>query len=980
MPDRTNTRIQKLEAFAEWARRHIQGDERGEAQIFLDRLFQAFDHKGSLDVGGTPEFRVRRAADSGGGVAFADYVWKPVVLIEMKRRGTPLAKHLRQAFDYWTRLAPNRPQYVVLCNFDEFLIYNFDVQLDSPLDAVRLEELPTHYGPLAFLFPEPERPVFRSDREAVTRDAAATLAFGYQRLVARGVPPGTAQRFTLQLMVALFSEHIGLLPKYILTRILDEATSPAIAYDLLGGLFAGMNSKSPATGGRFKDVPYFNGGLFASPAAVELTMEEVALFRKAAEYTWSNVRPEIFGAIFESSMESTARHASGSYFTSPVDIMKIVGPTIVEPWQNLIENATSIPELESLLERMTSFRVLDPACGSGNFLYVAYRELKRLEARIYERQREKRRSTTRRDQQHLRLVGSWQFYGLDVNPFAVELAKVTLMIAHKLAIDELGLRENALPLDNLDKNFRVCDALLSNGDKTSWPPADVIIGNPPFLGAKRIKPERGDEYTNELRSRYKGEVSAMADYCTYWFRRAHDHLPECNKDDPVRGRAGLVGTQNVRSGQSKASGLDYIVRTGTIVDAVANQPWSGDANVHVSIVNWMKTKSTPPAPSQKRLWIAHQTPDHGRAPQTRQYELHANAVPIIGAGLTADVGGAGVQPLQCNKNPKRCFQGKIPGYDGFMLDESLAEDISRDSADVVVPYLTGRELLDDFKIERWAIDFGNRSLDEASGFVAAFGHCERRVLPKVKEAAEQAINAKSDMAAARGEHLQRWWQFWNRRDELSSALAKMRRYIGCSRVTRRPVFVFLDANICPSDLIQVFAFEDDYSFGVLQSAFHFDWFAERSSRLKVESDMRYSVREVFETFPWPQGPEFAGPSKSFVDEVAEAGREIRRSRARVLRPGAGGLRALYRALELPGESPLRRAHEALDAAVARAYGIEPSHPRTAFLSHLNVVLAERLEKGEQVAPPGIPPAYPESAHLTSSDCYAEDVTSTAVTA
>ena len=129
----SNPRTEKLSAFVEWARLHVKGDEKGEAHIFLDRLFQAFGHPGSLDVGGEPEFRIRKASEDGGGIAFADFVWKPLVLIEMKKRGTVLSKHYRQAFDYWTRLVPNRPRYVILCNFDEFEIYDFETQMDSPV-------------------------------------------------------------------------------------------------------------------------------------------------------------------------------------------------------------------------------------------------------------------------------------------------------------------------------------------------------------------------------------------------------------------------------------------------------------------------------------------------------------------------------------------------------------------------------------------------------------------------------------------------------------------------------------------------------------------------------------------------------------------------------------------------------------------------------------------------------------------------------
>ena len=163
------SREETLSQFTAWVRQNITGDEKGQAQIFLDRLFQAFGQPGVLDVGGQTEFRLRKAAEDGGGTAFADLVWKPVVLVEMKRRGTDLQKHFRQAFDYWVRITGGRPRYVVLCNFDEFWVYDFDSDLDAPKDKLALTDLPQRWGPLAFLAPGSPGPKFSYDREAVTR-------------------------------------------------------------------------------------------------------------------------------------------------------------------------------------------------------------------------------------------------------------------------------------------------------------------------------------------------------------------------------------------------------------------------------------------------------------------------------------------------------------------------------------------------------------------------------------------------------------------------------------------------------------------------------------------------------------------------------------------------------------------------------------------------------------------------------------------
>lgn len=207
----------------------------------------------------------------------------------------------------------------------------------------------------------------------------------------------------------------------------------------------------------------------------------------AAASDWSKVSPEIFGAIFQDSMDAEERHAFGAHYTSPVDIMKIVKPTISDPWTQAIDAAKTAKKLNDLLERLTTLRVLDPACGSGNFLYLAYREMKRLETKI----RERLKTEFPNEQPALIHVNVRQFFGIDINPFAVELAKVTLMIGRKLAIDELHIGdEKDLPLDNLDANFYAGDALVTAGPDgngfvpRSWPQVDVIIGNPPFLGAK----------------------------------------------------------------------------------------------------------------------------------------------------------------------------------------------------------------------------------------------------------------------------------------------------------------------------------------------------------------------------------------------------------------------------------------------------------------------------------------------------------------
>ncbi len=802
-----------------WAKTHITGDEKGQAQIFIDRLFQAFGHSGSLDVGGTPEFRVRKPKEDGGGTSFADYVWKPVVLIEMKKRGEKLTRHYRQAFDYWTRLVPGRPRYAVLCNFDEFWVYDFETQMDTPVGKAKLETLADSYGPLAFLQPGQPRPIFDNDHVAVTREAADKLAACYNKFRKRGVAQPLAQRFTLQMLVALFAEDIGLLEKYFLARLLDECTDDT-AFDLIGGLFTAMNTPTGIPGGRFKGVPYFNGGLFAEPARIELTGPEIVLLRECAKSDWSKVQPEIFGAVFEHTLGDKERHASGAHFTHPADIMKIVGPTIVDPWREQIESAKTAKRLGDLLHRIQHFRVLDPACGSGNFLYVAYRELKRLEALIYEKL-EGYSSKAEGGQMRMSYLSAQNFHGLDINPFAVELAKVTMMIARKLAIDELHITEPALPLDNLDRQFRCADALLATAPdgaavRAAWPAVDVIIGNPPFLGAKILKPELGPDYVNRLRTAYS-DVPGMADFCVYWFRRAHDHLPACTPTDPVAGRAGLVGTQNIRNNASRVGGLDRIAKDGTIIDAVDNQPWSGEANVHVSIANWVKTQDKSLLPAKCRLWskvestIGKPRKKSANGPASKEFDLTYRDVERINSALSDQTDVSGAVPLTYSTSHYVVSQGVTPGAKGFVLSLAAADTIcekDKSSQEVIFPYLIGRELLKgDGSPERAVIDFGAMNILEARHYSGAFNHITHTVLPKIHEKAD----AEHESESAHEDQLERWWLHWRSRRELIETVEKLPRFLACSRVTKRPIFVFVDKLIRPGDALQCFAFSDDYN-------------------------------------------------------------------------------------------------------------------------------------------------------------------------
>ena len=232
----------------------LKGDEKGEAQVFCDRLFKAFGHEGYKEAGAELEFRIKKLANKG--TSFADLIWKPRVLVEMKKRGAKLFLHHKQAFDYWIHAVPNRPRYMVLCNFDEFWIFDFDKQIEEPVDIVLTTDLPKRYPALNFLFPDEREAIFGNDREAVSRAAADKVAQLFKVITARGVDRSKAQRFVLQLVVSMFSEDIGLPPAGIVQGIANDCLQRGQkSYDVFGGLFQQMNKPAAAKGGRFSEGP-----------------------------------------------------------------------------------------------------------------------------------------------------------------------------------------------------------------------------------------------------------------------------------------------------------------------------------------------------------------------------------------------------------------------------------------------------------------------------------------------------------------------------------------------------------------------------------------------------------------------------------------------------------------------------------------------------------------------------------------------------
>ncbi len=962
---------QTIQEFVDYARA-LRGDEKGEAQLFCDRLFRGFGHGGIIEANGTLETRIK-FSDSGR-TKFADCLWSPRgrdgVLIEMKKRAEKnLAAHFAQVRDYWIEMNPEKaigpgaqkPKYIILCNFERFLIYR---QL-SLVDDITLDQFVDRASAFNFLLPQEKEPIFHNNVEAISSDAARAIGEIFKYLVFEKFEERqAAQRFLLQCVLALFSEDFGLLPADIFTELILDCQRGQNSYDLLGGLFRQMASETPARGGRYKDVRYFNGGIFNTVDPLDLDKTSIQLLAKAAEFSWKNVNPSIFGALFESTLGERERHQYGAHYTSEADILKITTPTIMRPWKDRLNKARTLQDLSNLLDDLGRFRVLDPACGCANFLYVAYRSLRDFEMQVIEKIAA---SFTSRAVTPLQLgisrISSKQFYGIDILPVAVEVAKVTMMLGKEVAADEwnrrispqmstLGLDFDAgLPLERLDNNILCDDALFCD-----WPACDVVISNPPYQSKNKMQAEMDRTTIDRVRARYPG-VPGRADYCVYWFRRTHDEMKPGQ-------RAGLVGTNTIRQNYSREGGLDYIVQNGgTITDAVSTQVWSGDAAVHVSIVNWVKGEEA----GDKRL--AFQRGDAVDSP----FEYFD--VPQINSALSLAVDLTSARPLRANADSKACFQGQTHGHEGFLVERKEAEAILQSDpqcGDVLFPFLTANEMLGnvDSLPDRYVIDFRKHDAFAARRYTRLFETIQAAVLPdrtaKAKEEDERNRVTLAENAAAKVNHhhanfLRQWWKLSYARDELMDILATLPRYCACGRVTKRPIFEFVSSSIHPNDALQVFPLPDDYSFGILQSIVHWEWFTAKCSTLTER--FRYTSDSVFDTFPWPQSPK---PAQ--VKAVARCAVDLRVVRAKVRAASKLSLRDLYRIVEETPTNPVSEAQEKLDRAVFAAYGMKSSDDILAFLLALNQKLAKEEASGGVITGPGLPPGISNPEQFITNDC------------
>jgi type II restriction/modification system DNA methylase subunit YeeA len=919
----------------------------------------------------------RGAKKSSGGDGWAD-VWKRRHFgWESKKPGRDLRGALKQLTDYSLEL--ENPPLLVVSDRERIEIHTaFTGYPDEP-KLIRLHEIgePHHLQTLRWVFTDPEKLRPTKSLAAITEEAAGRFGALAEALRERGEPAEKVAHFLTQSLFVMFAEDEGLLPRGIFTRLLEKAGDSSDAATRAGNRITAF-FRTMQRGGDYGDdtIPWFNGGLFSQVDLPTLQPADLAELREAASMDWRAIDPSIFGTLFERGLNPKKRSQLGAHYTDPATIMKLVEPVIVRPllaeWADIrhqieqlspdfgyvIKGKKQTPNAarrsgEALfmgfLERLKNFRVLDAACGSGNFLYLALKTLKDIERRV---NTEAEQLGLHR-QVHIE-VSPANVLGIELDPFAAELARVTVWIGELQWMLQNGYPLSDKPILKPLHTIENRDALINaDGSEAAWPLCDAIVGNPPFLGDKMMRGELGSEYTDKLRSLYEGRVPGGADLVTYWVEKARAQIEtgQCRA-------AGLVSTNSIRGGANRKV-LDRVVESTQIFDAWSDLPWVNDgAAVRVSLISYGTG--------------AGGTPVLDGAPVARIF-----ADLTAGAGLDL----ASARPLA--ENARTAFQGITKGGSFDVPGEVAREWLKqpnpngRPSSDVVRPWCNGMDVTRRSS-DSWIVDFAGHEEESASLYQEPFAH----VLSKVKP--DRDSNAEKNTR-------ERYWLFKRSAADMKLAVSALPRFIGTPEVSKYRLFVWLQPGVVADKNLVVVARSDDTTFGIVSSRMHELWSLRLGTSL--EDRPRYTSSTTFETFPFPPGltPRDTAPTRApgspscmasevVAGNIAAAAKRLNELREAWLNPvewvdwvrtpeeAAAGfprrpvakagkeaelkrrtLTNLYNAKAEGKAAWLEHAHRALDAAVAAAYGWSDYTPDMPDDEILRRLLALNLERSGAAA-------------------------------
>lgn len=1005
MPDTLN-----LQALVErWS--HARVGERANTHSYLIELCRALDIEPPRPAGSGYEFEyaVRVVNRDGSETTnFLDLYKRDHFALEAKdyEAGTASDLLLRKAFgqvrSYVGHLPDERPPYLLVLDVGKTLLvwdrWSGDYGGFNAAKRIELAKLPDRPDDASLIRDIFENPAIRDPRSkaiAVTKDIAARLAGLATRLEGQGYEQERVARFLMRCVFTMFAEDTTLVPGEPFRRIIEDVAlaDPDEFVPLAEELWRAMDD-----GGRFmlKRLLRFNGHFFREAEALPLDREALAFLLAASRADWKHVEPSIFGTLLTRALDPTERHRLGAEFTPREFVERIVRPTVDEP---LRERWTAVQaevlqlrakakkkDLSTAEDRLREFHAwlkglqfLDPACGSGNFLYVTLNLVKQLEFEVIRALEE----LTGRHEIRLAEVGPWQFHGIEVKPWAREIAELVLWIGfhqfwaahHDVQPPEpvlqdtgtLECRDAVLEWRDLQHDpdrdrqdptprirSRVTGELVPDPEArlpyfahldaqpAPWPEADFIIGNPPFMGQFRQREEFGDGYVDALRAAYPA-LPDSADYVMYWWHRAAAAVATGRTL-----RAGLITTQSITQKQNRQVIAAAAEQGARVTWAIADHYWndgSEDARVRVAMTVIAKE------PSDATL-------------VTVDGEANVTGVMHV-ARLNADLSAHADVPAAAEVGLRANEGLSSPGFKlhgaGFVVQpEEAVTLLQADSAlaAVLKPYRNGK----DFTTRPrgvYLIDFGVMSDDDARRYPVLYDIVRDRVRPE-REANKREAYAKF------------WWRFGEARRDLRAALESLPRYIVTPETAKHRLFEFLPADVAADNSLIAIASDDAFHLGVLSSKIHAMWALAAGSRLGIDGTPRYNKGPCFEAFPFPD------PHAALRAQIAAVAERIDRHRKDALaRDPKVGMTSIYNAIDrLRAGTPLstseravhtsaacgslREMHDELDRLVAEAYGWPESMTTANALTKLVALHDERAGEEGRGHVRWLRPSYQQS--------------------
>lgn len=869
-----------------------KSDERADAQLFVNDFFKIFGMS-SRQIG-RYERRVADVARKQRG--YIDFFWPGQIIVEMKSLGKSLIAAEQQALDYIDGVHPTeRPRYVLSCDFQNWRLVDLEEKRDLEF---KLADLHRHIEAFAFI---QGRKVSFETQSSVTIKAAELMGKLHDALEASGYTGHDLEQLLVRLLFCLFADDTGIFqPKDIFLQLVENDMKPdgSNAGNVLGELFDVLDTpegqRLAGTSAELDAFPYINGGLFRDRLRLaKFDGKMLALLLDAARHDWAEVSPAIFGSLFQSVMDAKERRAKGAHYTTEANILKVIGPLFLDDLKaelaDIMNRRTGRDkELARFQEKLTRLTFLDPACGCGNFLVIAYREVRRLELEALKAQY----GDQQIDAALLSRVNVGQFFGIEYQEFPARIAEVAMWMMDHIANNEINeafrLNYARIPLSDT-AHILHADAL-----ETDWssllPPekCSYIMGNPPFVGAKFQSEEQRQQVR---RIAGLGGTGGTLDYVAAWFIKAGQFA----KANP-RIRIAFVSTNSICQGEQVAQLWPILFDRFGLEIAFAHRTFSwgsearGKAHVHVVIVGLAHREFEP---AEKRLFSY---PDiKGDPVESRHGALTAYLFDARGVANRHLVVKEEARPINGARRVKSGVQMIDNGILTFTFDAMQQFVASEPAARPLFrEFLGGDEYINGFS--RWIL------------YLADADPALLRSLPQVTERMRQlkAYRASSNRPStkAMADYPTRLGV-----DERLNADYLVIPNTSSERREYVPIG-WLKTDVIASQKLRILSSASRWEFAVLTSRAHMAWLSYVGGRLK--SDFSYTHGLVYNTFPWPD----ATPAqREKIEALAQAVLD-----ARAAHP-TSSLADLYDPDTMPAN--LRRAHAALDSAVDRLYRPAP---------------------------------------------------------